>query len=212
MPASAGDMVLATPQTNSGLKTFLDGTFGMRNVANTFTALFTNAITAARTYTFQDSNGTFAWLSDLFRLSRPTVRVAVSGGQYTDIQTAIDALTTGGVVEIDEGNYTITTGLKWKVNGTIIRGIAKDKTTISFNGATVLTAISPNTTALRDCGLENIGFIQTNATVQGTAVDISNMAISSIRNVKVTSAGLGLKVSDTVNNTFYNRVDGFESF
>lgn len=184
----------------------------MRNVANTFTALFTNAITAARTYTLQDSNGTFAWLSDLLRLSRPTVRVATSGGQYTDIQTAIDALTTGGIVEIEAGTYVITTGLKWKVNGTVLRGITKDSTIIQFNGATVATALSPNTTSLRDCGVENLGIIQTNATIQGTAIDMSNMAISHITKVKVNNAGLGLRMSDTINNTFYNRVDGFESF
>lgn len=64
-PAGSGDMVLANTQTNSGLKTFLDGTFGLRNVANTFTALFTNTNTAARTYTLKDANGTIAFTSDI---------------------------------------------------------------------------------------------------------------------------------------------------
>lgn len=64
-PAGSGDMVLANTQTNSGLKTFLDATFGLRNVANTFTALFTNTNTAARTYTLKDANGTIAFTSDI---------------------------------------------------------------------------------------------------------------------------------------------------
>lgn len=65
VPAGGGDMVLASVQTNSGLKTFLDATFGLRNVANTFTALFTNTITAARTYTLKDASGTIAFTSDI---------------------------------------------------------------------------------------------------------------------------------------------------
>jgi hypothetical protein len=60
-----GDMVLASTQTNTGLKTFLDGTLGMRNVANTFTSQFTNTNTAARTYTLPNSSGTFALTSDI---------------------------------------------------------------------------------------------------------------------------------------------------
>jgi hypothetical protein len=52
-----GDMVLASTQTNTGLKTFLDGTLGMRNVANTFTSQFTNTNSTARTYALPDFSG-----------------------------------------------------------------------------------------------------------------------------------------------------------
>ena len=41
------------------------GTLGLRNVANTFTSLFTNTNTAARTYTLQDRNLTVAGLDDI---------------------------------------------------------------------------------------------------------------------------------------------------
>ena len=61
----SGDMVLASAQTNSALKTFLNGTLGLRNVANTFTSLFTNTNTAARTYTLKDADGTLAFTSDI---------------------------------------------------------------------------------------------------------------------------------------------------
>lgn len=64
-PAGAGDMALASVQTNSALKTFLDATFGLRNVANTFTGVFTNTITAARTWTLKDASGTIAFTSDI---------------------------------------------------------------------------------------------------------------------------------------------------
>jgi hypothetical protein len=55
---AGGDMLLAGTQTNTGLKTFLDGTLGMRNVANTFTSFVTNTNTASRTYTDPDFSGT----------------------------------------------------------------------------------------------------------------------------------------------------------
>jgi trimeric autotransporter adhesin len=55
--SGGGDMTLASAQTNTGLKTFLDGTFGMRNVANTFTSNFSNTNTAAQTYTWPNFTG-----------------------------------------------------------------------------------------------------------------------------------------------------------
>jgi hypothetical protein len=64
-PAGSGDMVLANVQTVSGLKTFLDTKFALRNVANTFSGFFTNTNTADRTYTLKDSNGTIAFTSDI---------------------------------------------------------------------------------------------------------------------------------------------------
>lgn len=56
--AGAGDMVLADAQTNTGIKTFLDTTMKLRNVANTFDAFFVNTVTAERIYTLPDFAGT----------------------------------------------------------------------------------------------------------------------------------------------------------
>ena len=60
-----GDMLLASIQTNSGAKTFLDTTFLLRNVANTFNGSFVNTNTADRVYTLPDTTGTIALTSDL---------------------------------------------------------------------------------------------------------------------------------------------------
>jgi len=60
-----GDMKLAFVQTNLGAKTFLDTTFLLRNVANTFNASFTNTNTADRIYTLPDTAGTIALTSNL---------------------------------------------------------------------------------------------------------------------------------------------------
>jgi len=64
-PSGGGDMLLASTQTNSGAKTFLDGTFLLRNIANTFNGVFTNTNTALRTYTLKDASGTVAFTSDI---------------------------------------------------------------------------------------------------------------------------------------------------
>jgi hypothetical protein len=64
-PAGSGDMVLASAQTNSGAKTFLDATLLLRNVANTVSSKFTNTATVARTWTMKDADGTVAFTSDI---------------------------------------------------------------------------------------------------------------------------------------------------
>ena len=51
--------------TWSAVQTFLGGTLGLRNVANTFTSFFTNTNTASRTYTLKDADGTIAFTSDI---------------------------------------------------------------------------------------------------------------------------------------------------
>ena len=69
----SGDMVLSSAQTNSALKTFLDATFWLRNVANTFTSLFTNTNTASRTYTLQDSSDTLVGRATTDTLTNKTL-------------------------------------------------------------------------------------------------------------------------------------------
>lgn len=60
-----GDMVLADAQTVSGIKTFLNTTMKLRNVANTFDGYFVNTNTADRIYTLQNRDGTLADDTDL---------------------------------------------------------------------------------------------------------------------------------------------------
>ena len=83
-PAGAGDMVLASIQTVTGAKTFLDTTLLMRNVANTFSSAFTNTNTAARTYTLKDAAGTLAFVSDI---------TGTNSGTNTGDQTTIVGIT-----------------------------------------------------------------------------------------------------------------------
>lgn len=61
----SGDMTTNTDQNVSGIKTFFAGKFGLRNTANTFTSFFASAVTASRTWTWPDKNGTVAMTSDI---------------------------------------------------------------------------------------------------------------------------------------------------
>lgn len=51
-----------------------------KNAANTFTSFFTNANTAARTYTFQDRDGTIADDTDMAKVLPDTIQLVIDGG------------------------------------------------------------------------------------------------------------------------------------
>ena len=96
--AGSGDMVLASAQTVSGAKTFLDSTLLLRNAANTFSAQFTNTITAARTYTLPNATGTVALTSDI---------TGTNSGTNTGDQTIT---LTGAVTGSGTGTFTASLG------------------------------------------------------------------------------------------------------
>jgi len=107
--SGSGDMVLASAQTNSGVKTFLDGTMKLRNVANTFDGYFVNTNTADRIYTLQNAAGTLAFLSDITGTNSGTntgdQTLSASG---TTTTYGIDLSASGGTVNLIEGtNITI---------------------------------------------------------------------------------------------------------
>ncbi|MBC5840750.1 hypothetical protein H8R23_04975 [Flavobacterium sp. F-380] len=101
-PASGGggDMTTTTDQEVSGVKTFLSGKLGFRNVANTFTSFFTNANTAARTYTLQNKSGTLADTTDVAaKMDIPT------GGIANYLPKFLTATTQGKSKLIEIGSF-----------------------------------------------------------------------------------------------------------
>lgn len=87
-----GDTVLANTQTNSGLKTFLNATFGLRNVANTITSFFTTAATVTRTWVLPNKDGTIAMTSDI------TGSNTFTGAQ---IGTVTDLTSSAGIIAVN---------------------------------------------------------------------------------------------------------------
>lgn len=108
-----GDMVLASAQTNSGIKTFLDTTMKLRNVANTFDGYFVNTNTADRIYTLQNRAGTLADDTDLAlkaNLASPTFTgtVTLPSGQAL-IAPALGTPTSGVMTNVT--GLPLTTGV-----------------------------------------------------------------------------------------------------
>jgi len=90
VPAGSGDMVLASAQTNTGIKTFLDTTMKLRNVLNTFDAYFVNSVTIDRIFTLPDAAGTVV----ITGLANQLTNTELTAGAFGKI-TGVGVLTTG---------------------------------------------------------------------------------------------------------------------
>lgn len=111
----AGDMILASAQTNTGIKTFLDTTMKLRNVANTFDGYFVNTNTADRIYTLPDETGVISLIGRTETLVGKTLTTpTISGTGFTNAQHAHTGATTGGQITeasiSDLGTYFDTAG------------------------------------------------------------------------------------------------------
>lgn len=137
--SGGGDMVLASAQTNSGIKTFLDTTMKLRNVANTFDGYFLNTNTADRVYTLQDASGTLAFLTDTgdpdqtfqntSNVNSHTLSLSGSGGSIQFAEglnielfttgTGLDAILTINSPGDNLGDHTATQDLDLNTNSII---------------------------------------------------------------------------------------------
>ena len=120
--AAAGDMVLASAQTNTGIKTFLDTTMKLRNVANTFDGYFVNTNTADRIYTLPDVTATLTY----------------QGGPLGTPSSGVATNLTGTAAGLTAGNVTTNANLTGDVtsigNATTIAVGAVDIAMLSASG------------------------------------------------------------------------------
>jgi hypothetical protein len=149
-PSGSGDMLLGTSQTVTAAKTFLDTTFLLRNVANTFNGSFVNTNTANRVYTLKDASGTIAFTSDI---------TGTNSGTNTG-DNAVNSLYSGLVSNATHtGDATGATALTLAtVNSNVGSfGSATQAVAITVNGKGLVTAasastITPATRHWRRCG------------------------------------------------------------
>jgi hypothetical protein len=119
-PVGSGDMVLADAQTNSGIKTFLDTTMKLRNVANTFDGYFVNTNTADRIYTLPNLAGT----------------IALGTGTINELSYWVDGNTLGALTVATYPSLTELSYVKGVTSAiqTQIGTKANTATTITING------------------------------------------------------------------------------
>jgi hypothetical protein len=132
-----------------------------------------------------------------------TYVVASTNGDYTDIQSALDAVgTNGATIYIADGTYIITSTLLIKRSRTRI--ICGGGAIIQCDGSTVSPLIKANTSGLSQITIDGGKWLQTNATAQGVCFDFSNTSNAWYRNLRIEEFGTAFVLNDTVSSTFYN--------
>jgi hypothetical protein len=140
--SGGGDMLLSGTQTNTGAKTFNDGTLLLRNVANTFNGTFTNINTADRTYTLPDESGEVAlaltrkkalvieaeFYTDTSPYSPSFVGAAISGGTDNVITGEINH---PGIIDLRDGT-TANGGWNISTAANAFRLAGSEKCVITF--------------------------------------------------------------------------------
>ena len=131
-----GDMILANVQIVTGAKTFNDGKLLMRNVADTFSSVFTNVNTAIRTYILQNKSGIIAHLSDTAKIYNVKDFGALGDGidlldgaitigtpNFTSITSVFTAADVTKVIAIEgagaSGGYLVTSILAYVGGGAV---------------------------------------------------------------------------------------------
>ena len=128
-PANIAEQVVgltATQTFSAGVKTFLAGMFGLRNVANTFTSFFTNTNTASRTYTLQDSSDTLVGRATTDTLTNKTL--------------TSPTLTTPVLGTPSSGTLTNCTGTATGLTSGITNALKSATTTVDVSAATAPTS------------------------------------------------------------------------
>ena len=137
--------------------------------------------------------------------------VVSSGGAYTDIQSALDAVGSGGgTIYVAAGTYTITSTLLIKVSNT--RLIMSAAAIVQGNGATLGTMIKANTTGLSRIVIEGGKWYNSSANGTGTGFDVSDISDSVFSPTRIEEFSIGIKQDDTTNVTFYNRFYNIQIF
>lgn len=127
-------------------------------------------------------------------------------GDYTDIQSAIDALPSGGgKIFVKAGTYTLTSGIVINKDDVEIEGESYS-TIIQFNGSTVAKAISNggSTTRYYRIQIKNI-YIKSSSSGNGTAIDASYWSLSRFSNIRTYDTNIGMDFN--VTGTLYNYID-----
>lgn len=137
--------------------------------------------------------------------------VVASGGAYTDIQSALDAVASGGgTIYVAAGTYTVTSTLLIKQSRTKL--VLSDGATVQCNGANVTTLIKPNSSAVNLCEVIGGKWLQTSVTAQGICFDFSDSSNNRLAPTRIEAFGTAFQFVDTADLTFYNLIERTQVF
>lgn len=211
-PTFVDDITVGTAATATGsilFKGITSGTVTLKvaDAAGTWSMTLPTTDGDSGQYLQTNGSGVTTWAAGSSSAKLPTIVVAASGGDYTDIQSAIDAaaasFTDGCLIYLTDALYTITTGLVFKSSGVEIIGNAGG-TKIRCDGSLVATLFSSNADTYQRNALRRLFLEQTNATEQGTAIRAANMSLCIYEDVRILSFGTAINLDGSAANTFYN--------
>lgn len=125
-------------ETITAVKTFNDTTLSLRNVANTFSGVFTNTITAARTWTLPDSNTTVPIISQQLTVSWPTAARTITLPDTSFTVARTDAAQTFTWTQIFSQQVTTNNAIAATGNAATVP-ITSRISTVTNNSAATLT-------------------------------------------------------------------------
>lgn len=150
--------------------------------------------------TTTNSNGDIFSQQSTFIVSTTT-----KTGQYTDLQSALNALpSTGGKIHVRCGTYTLSASTTIAGSHITIEGEG-DCTQFNFDGTSVNPAFNTNNSSQRtDDVFKDFLINQTSVGGAGTAINGSNFARSTFDHVNITGANIGMDFASV--NALYNRI------
>jgi len=151
-----------------------------------------------------DSTGSGGSFNDTFA-STYIVSSVDSQGDFTDIQSAINALTTsGGLVHVKNGTYTITTPINISKNFIVLEGEGPG-TIISFSGTTLPIAVQ-TTTAVNGVQIRDLRIDNTDTDGDtGLAMNLTLSAVGKFSNLWISDVNRGIFMNKT--GTHYNTIE-----
>lgn len=180
----------------------------MKNILKTITSVSIIAVFAIGFAVFGRVQNPLSKIGSEILSNQATYIVSTDSntGDYTDIQSAIDALpSSGGKIFVKAGTYTLTSGIVINKDSVEIEGEGIS-TVISFNGSSISKAISngASTTRYYYIKIKNL-YITSTSNGNGTAIDMQYWSLSRISNIRSYGTNIGVDLNQT--NTFYNSLD-----
>lgn len=149
-----------------------------KNAANTFTNFFTNTTTAARTYTFQDRNGTVADDTDL------ALKAALAGPTFTGIPAGPTAAVDTNTTQLATTAYVVGNGYSKAASPTFSGTMTETAVTDNFLNRTI-TAIGTtgNVTINKPAGTVNFaaGAGTAGVTVTSSITTVNSIIATTVR-------------------------------